>query len=61
MGKQEGKGVVAIVSSFPFITDGKKECQHHPQYVLRCYLFRSAPIHKIQHLSKYANKKLFTF
>lgn len=38
MGKQEDRGVVAIVCSFPFIPDGKKECQNCPQYVLRWYL-----------------------
>lgn len=34
-GKQEDKGVVAIVCSFPFTPDGKGARQHCPQHVLK--------------------------
>lgn len=35
MGKQEDKGVVAIVCSFPFTPDGKGARQPCPQHVLK--------------------------
>ena len=60
MGKQEDKGVVAIVCSFPFISDGKKGMSALSTVCFKM-VFISALVHKIQQSSKYAGKKMFVF